>query len=49
MKSMSEPIQKYELGGVSFVIVDGDVYCRYKDVFEEEAEPEEPEEGAEGA
>lgn len=43
---MSEPIRKYELGGVLFVIVDGEVYCRYEDVFEEEADTEETEEEA---
>ncbi len=39
-----ENIQRYELGGVRFVIIDGDVYWRYADVFdtgEEEREDEE--------
>ena len=33
-------VTKYELGGVAFVVIDGDVYCRYADVFEEAAEEE---------
>ena len=38
-------MKTYELGGVHFIIHDGEVYCRYADVFdaEEEAEEEEPE------
>lgn len=31
-------VTKYELGGVTFVVVDGEVYCRYADVFEETEE-----------
>lgn len=31
---------EYELGGVHFIIVNGEVYCRYADVFEDEAEAE---------
>ena len=33
---MPDQIQQYELGGVRFVVIDGDVYCRYADVFDEE-------------
>lgn len=33
---MPSEIQKYELGGVQFLVVEGEVYCRYADVFEAE-------------
>ena len=40
--------KKYELGGVHFIVVDGEVYCRYADVYEEDQdqddEPDEEEE-----
>lgn len=35
---------QYELGGIKFIIHEGEVYCRYSDVFEvEEEEEEQPE------
>ena len=37
-------MKPYELGGYHFVLIEGEVYVRYSDVFEEEREAEEEEE-----
>ena len=36
-------MKPYELGGYHFVLIEGEVYVRYSDVFEEEREAEEEE------